>query len=89
MKKAIELTEKVGTKGDRVQIAGHINGKEIACVQWIREGMVPLRSIQAKIDYCSYSVRTIYGVLLGIKVWIRCLKQMKSFQVSSLLCRVS
>lgn len=31
MKKAIELAEKEGTKGGRVQIAGHINVKEIAC----------------------------------------------------------
>ncbi|KAL1325082.1 hypothetical protein AAHE18_13G136000 [Arachis hypogaea] len=69
MKKAIELTEQAGTKGIQVQIAGRINGKEIARVEWIREGRVPLQTIRAKIDYCSYTVRTIYGVL-GIKVWI-------------------
>nr|QVX30623.1 ribosomal protein S3 [Camoensia scandens]UWV19104.1 ribosomal protein S3 [Camoensia scandens] len=69
MKKAIELTEQAGTKGVQVQIAGRIDGKEIARVEWIREGRVPLQTIRAKIDYCSYPVRTIYGVL-GIKVWI-------------------
>nr|QVX28779.1 ribosomal protein S3 [Poiretia bahiana] len=69
MKKAIELTEQAGTKGVQVQIAGRIDGKEIARVEWIREGRVPLQTIRAKIDYCSYTVRTIYGVL-GIKVWI-------------------
>nr|YP_009435527.1 ribosomal protein S3 [Lobelia sonderiana]ATG25528.1 ribosomal protein S3 [Lobelia sonderiana] len=69
MKKAIELTEKANTKGIRVQIAGRLDGKEIARVEWIREGRVPLQTIQAKIDYCSYPVRTIYGVL-GIKIWI-------------------
>nr|YP_010159009.1 ribosomal protein S3 [Austrosteenisia blackii]QRG31289.1 ribosomal protein S3 [Austrosteenisia blackii] len=69
MKKAIELTEQAGTKGIQVQIAGRIDGKEIARVEWIREGRVPLQTIRAKIDYCSYTVRTIYGVL-GIKVWI-------------------
>nr|YP_009437056.1 ribosomal protein S3 [Grammatotheca bergiana]YP_009437089.1 ribosomal protein S3 [Grammatotheca bergiana]ATG27431.1 ribosomal protein S3 [Grammatotheca bergiana]ATG27466.1 ribosomal protein S3 [Grammatotheca bergiana] len=69
MKKAIELTEQANTKGIRVQIAGRIDGKEIARVEWIREGRVPLQTIQAKIDYCSYPVRTIYGVL-GIKIWI-------------------
>nr|YP_010613633.1 ribosomal protein S3 [Melilotus officinalis]WAR69264.1 ribosomal protein S3 [Melilotus officinalis] len=69
MKKAIELAEQAGTKGVQVQIAGRIDGKEIARVECIRKGRVPLQTIRAKIDYCSYPVRTIYGVL-GIKVWI-------------------
>lgn len=69
IKKAIELAEQAGTKGIQVQIAGRIDGKEIARVEWIREGRVPLQTIRAKIDYCAYTVRTIYGVL-GIKVWI-------------------
>nr|YP_010225712.1 ribosomal protein S3 [Grevillea robusta]UDD74563.1 ribosomal protein S3 [Grevillea robusta] len=69
MKKAIELTEQADTKGIQIQIAGRIDGKEIARVEWIREGRVPLQTIRAKIDYCAYTVRTIYGVL-GIKIWI-------------------
>nr|YP_009486845.1 ribosomal protein S3 [Schnella trichosepala]AWB13068.1 ribosomal protein S3 [Schnella trichosepala] len=69
MKKAIQLTDQAGAKGVQVQIAGRLGGKEIARVEWIREGRVPLQTIQAKIDYCSYGVRTIYGVL-GIKIWI-------------------
>nr|AMC32604.1 ribosomal protein S3 [Euphorbia marginata] len=68
MKKAIELTEQTDTKGIQVQIAGRLDGKEIARVEWIREGRVPLQTIRAKISYCSYTVRTIYGVL-GIKIW--------------------
>nr|AYP33738.1 ribosomal protein S3 [Heliconia meridensis] len=69
MKKAIELAEQTDTKGIQVQIAGRIDGKEIARVEWIREGRVPLQTIRAKIDHCSYTIRTIYGVL-GIKIWI-------------------
>nr|ATL61633.1 ribosomal protein S3 [Argostemma yappii] len=69
MKKAIELTEQANKKGIQIQIAGRIDGKEIARVEWIREGRVPLQTIQAQIDYCSYTVRTIYGIL-GIKIWI-------------------
>ncbi|XP_038683021.1 30S ribosomal protein S3, chloroplastic-like [Tripterygium wilfordii] len=69
MKKAIELAEQMNTKGIQVQIVGRINGKEIARVDWIREGRVPLQTIRAKIDYCSYTVQTLYGVL-GIKIWI-------------------
>nr|QWL21830.1 ribosomal protein S3 [Lindera obtusiloba var. heterophylla]WAL34110.1 ribosomal protein S3 [Lindera obtusiloba]WAL34192.1 ribosomal protein S3 [Lindera obtusiloba]WAL34274.1 ribosomal protein S3 [Lindera obtusiloba]WAL34356.1 ribosomal protein S3 [Lindera obtusiloba] len=69
MKKAIELTEQADTKGIQVEIAGRIDGKEIARVEWIREGRVPLQTIRAKIDHCSYTVRTAYGAL-GIKIWI-------------------
>nr|UDZ61415.1 ribosomal protein S3 [Albidella nymphaeifolia] len=69
MKKAIKLTEQTDTKGIQVQIAGRIDGKEMARVEWIREGRVPLQTIRAKIDYCSYTVRTIHGAL-GIKIWI-------------------
>nr|YP_010927900.1 ribosomal protein S3 [Gyrosphragma santos-limae]WKK46919.1 ribosomal protein S3 [Gyrosphragma santos-limae] len=69
MKKAIELTEQADTKGIQIKISGRIDGKEIARVEWIREGRVPLQTIRAKMDYCSYTVRTIYGVL-GIKIWI-------------------
>ncbi|XP_052487898.1 30S ribosomal protein S3, chloroplastic-like [Gossypium raimondii] len=35
MKKAIELTEQVDTKGNQIQIAGRIDGKEITRVEWI------------------------------------------------------
>lgn len=35
MKKAIELTEQADTKGIQIQIAGRIDGKEIARVEWI------------------------------------------------------
>nr|YP_010574387.1 ribosomal protein S3 [Halophila ovalis]YP_010574412.1 ribosomal protein S3 [Halophila ovalis]UZH94398.1 ribosomal protein S3 [Halophila ovalis]UZH94423.1 ribosomal protein S3 [Halophila ovalis] len=69
MKKAIEFTKKTDTKGIQIQIAGRIGGKEKAHVVWIREGRVPLQTIRAKMDYCSYTVRTINGAL-GIKIWI-------------------
>nr|AHA12877.1 ribosomal protein S3 [Maranta leuconeura] len=69
MKKAIELAEQTDIKGIQVQISGRIDGKEIARVEWIREGRVSLQTIRAKIDYCSYPIQTIYGVL-GIKIWI-------------------
>nr|YP_011008967.1 ribosomal protein S3 [Asyneuma japonicum]WPV76220.1 ribosomal protein S3 [Asyneuma japonicum] len=82
MKTAIELAKQANTKGIRVQIAGRIGGNEIARVEWIRDGRVPLQTIQAKIDYCCYPIRTIYGVL-GIKIWIFIEENNKPF--SSLL----
>nr|YP_009471284.1 ribosomal protein S3 [Anemopaegma oligoneuron]YP_009471313.1 ribosomal protein S3 [Anemopaegma oligoneuron]AVF98006.1 ribosomal protein S3 [Anemopaegma oligoneuron]AVF98035.1 ribosomal protein S3 [Anemopaegma oligoneuron] len=67
--KAIELTEEADTKGIQVQISGRIGGNEMARVEWIRKGRVPLQTVRAKIDYCSYTIRTIYGVF-GMKIWI-------------------
>nr|QFG71160.1 ribosomal protein S3 [Mammillaria albiflora] len=69
MKRAIELAEQAETKGIKIQIAGRLGGKDKARVVWIREGRVPLQTIRAKIDYCAYTVRTIYGILC-IKIWI-------------------
>ena len=70
IKKAIELANKKGhVKGIKIQIAGRLNGAEIARVEWAREGRVPLQTLRAKIDYCYYPAQTIYGVL-GIKVWL-------------------
>nr|AVM83301.1 ribosomal protein S3 [Adenocalymma cladotrichum] len=69
IKKAIELSAEADTKGIQVQISGRIGGNEMARVEWIREGRVPLQTVRAKIDYCSYIIRTIYGVL-GMKIWI-------------------
>nr|AEX94264.1 ribosomal protein S2 [Trichopetalum plumosum] len=69
MKGTIRLTKKTNTKGIQIQIAGRIGGKEIARVEWIRKGRVPLQTICAKIDHCSYPIQTIHGVL-GLKIWI-------------------
>ncbi|KAH9677131.1 30S ribosomal protein S3 [Citrus sinensis] len=40
MKKAIELTEQADTKGIQVQIAGRLDGKEIARAEWIRDNLI-------------------------------------------------
>nr|AVM84575.1 ribosomal protein S3 [Fridericia platyphylla]AVM84576.1 ribosomal protein S3 [Fridericia platyphylla]AVM84577.1 ribosomal protein S3 [Fridericia platyphylla] len=69
IKRAIELSVSSDTKGIQIQISGRIGGKEMARVQWIRRGRVPLQTVRAKIDYCSYTIRTIYGVF-GMKIWI-------------------
>jgi small subunit ribosomal protein S3 len=69
MKKAIELTKKADIKGIKIQIAGRLAGKEIARAECIKKGRLPLQTIRAKIDYCCYPIRTIYGVL-GVKIWI-------------------
>nr|AXX76480.1 ribosomal protein S3 [Dipteris conjugata] len=67
MKKAIELIRETNSGGVRIQIAGRLNGNEMARIEWAREGRVPLQTIRARIGYCYHPAQTIYGVL-GIKI---------------------
>lgn len=56
-------------KGIKIQVAGRLNGAEIARTEWVREGKVPLHTLQAKIQYSTARAETIYGTL-GVKIWI-------------------
>ena len=56
-------------KGIKIQIAGRLNGAEIARIEWVREGRVPLQTLRADIDYSYKTAQTSYGIL-GIKIWI-------------------
>jgi ribosomal protein S3 len=70
MKKAKEDAMKTpGIKGIKIQVAGRLNGAEIARTEWMRAGQVPLQTLRAKIDYSYKTASTIYGIL-GVKVWI-------------------
>jgi small subunit ribosomal protein S3 len=69
MKQSVQSAREAGIDGIKIQIAGRLNGAEIARTEWIREGRVPLHTLQADIDYCSLGAQTIYGTL-GIKVWL-------------------
>lgn len=69
MKRAIQNTMRLGAEGMRVNVAGRLNGAEIARSEWSREGRVPLHTLRANIDYGFAEARTTYGVI-GVKVWI-------------------
>ncbi len=56
-------------KGVKIQVAGRLNGAEIARTEWVRSGRVPLQTLTANIDYSYKTANTIYGII-GIKVWI-------------------
>nr|AYQ94564.1 ribosomal protein S3 [Cylindrocapsa geminella] len=58
-----------GVQGVKIQVAGRLNGNEIARTEWVREGRVPLQTLQANIDYSYKTAKTIYGII-GVKVWI-------------------
>ncbi len=69
MKRAVTNTMRLGALGIKVNVAGRLNGAEIARSEWYREGRVPLHTLKAGIDYGFSEALTTYGII-GIKVWI-------------------
>ena len=69
IRQTTQMLQKSGVKGFKIQVAGRLNGAEIARAEWAREGRVPLQTLRADISYATHRANTIYGVL-GIKVWI-------------------
>ncbi|MDH5182677.1 MAG: 30S ribosomal protein S3 [Gammaproteobacteria bacterium] len=69
MKRAVQNTMRIGAQGIRINVAGRLNGAEIARTEWYREGRVPLHTLRADIDYGTAEALTTYGII-GIKVWI-------------------
>jgi len=69
VRQALTKVPMSAVKGVKIQVGGRLNGAEIARVEWLREGRVPLQTLRADIDYASVDSNTMYGVL-GIKVWV-------------------
>jgi len=69
MKRAVQNTLRLGAEGIKINVAGRLNGAEIARTEWYREGRVPLHTFRADIDYGFAEAKTTYGVI-GVKVWI-------------------
>jgi len=64
-----KLMANQGVKGVKIQVAGRLNGAEMARTEWVKSGKVPLQTLRANIDYSYKTASTIYGII-GIKVWI-------------------
>jgi small subunit ribosomal protein S3 len=69
MKRAVANSMRLGAEGIKINVAGRLNGAEIARSEWYREGRVPLHTLRADIDYGFAEANTTYGVI-GVKVWI-------------------
>jgi small subunit ribosomal protein S3 len=69
MKRAVTNSMRLGAQGVKINVAGRLNGAEIARSEWYREGRVPLHTLRADIDYGFAEARTTYGVI-GVKVWV-------------------
>jgi small subunit ribosomal protein S3 len=69
MKRSVGNAMRLGALGIKVNVAGRLNGAEIARSEWYREGRVPLHTLRADIDYGFAEAKTTYGII-GCKVWI-------------------
>jgi small subunit ribosomal protein S3 len=58
-----------GVKGCKVELAGRLDGIEIARREWLKKGKLPRQTIRADIDYAENRAYCTYGVV-GVKVWI-------------------
>jgi small subunit ribosomal protein S3 len=70
LKKSIErVMSNREAKGIRMEVAGRLNGIEIARREWLSLGRMPRNTIRADIDYAQDEAHCTYGKI-GIKVWI-------------------
>jgi len=70
LKKSIErVMQNKEIKGIRIEVAGRLNGVEIARKEWLRQGRLPRQTIRADIDYAQTQAYCTYGVI-GVKVWM-------------------
>ncbi|GGE05723.1 30S ribosomal protein S3 [Psychroflexus salis] len=69
IKMAIAATMRMNAEGIKIQIAGRLNGAEMARVESYKDGRIPLSTFRADVDYALVEAHTTYG-RLGIKVWI-------------------
>ena len=68
-KKAIQKTMRAGAKGIKTLVSGRLGGADIARGEGYSEGVTPLHTLRADIDYALAEAATTYG-RLGVKVWI-------------------
>lgn len=69
MKRAMQQTMDAGAKGIKIQIAGRLDGHEIARRTMEHLGSVPLHTLCADIDYGLAEAHTNTGKI-GVKAWI-------------------
>ncbi|MEK7600787.1 MAG: 30S ribosomal protein S3 [Patescibacteria group bacterium] len=56
-------------KGAKIQLGGRLDGAEIARLEHVESGNLPLQSLRANIDFARATAHTTFGTI-GIKVWV-------------------
>ena len=68
-KRAIRNTMKAGAQGIKTAVSGRLGGADMARTEGYTEGMIPLHTLRADIDYSLKEADTTFGKI-GVKVWI-------------------
>ena len=68
-KRAVRNTMKAGAKGIKTAVSGRLGGADMARTEGYIEGIIPLHTLRADIDYAHKEADTAYGKI-GVKVWI-------------------
>ena len=68
-KRAMRNTMKAGAKGIKTSVSGRLGGADMARTEGYTEGMIPLHTLRADVDYAHKEANTTYGKI-GVKVWI-------------------
>lgn len=69
MKQAMGRVMRSGAKGVKINVAGRLDGAEIARSEHYHDGSIPLQTLRADIDYGTAEAHTTFGII-GIKVWV-------------------
>ena len=69
MKRTVQTTMKFGARGIRLECSGRLGGAEMGRFERYLEGLVPLHTLRADIDYGRAEALTTYGII-GVKAWI-------------------
>lgn len=68
-KQAIKKVMKAKALGVKTKVSGRLGGVEMAREEGYSEGVIPLSTLRADIDYALEEAHTTYGII-GVKVWI-------------------
>lgn len=69
MKQNMERVMKAGAQGVKISLSGRLNGAEIARVEKMAQGKIPLITLRSNVEFASVGAQTLQGTI-GVKVWI-------------------
>jgi len=70
MKQTIEkVMANRDVKGVKIKLSGRLGGAEMARVEDLKKGQIPLQTLRADIDFAREQAHMTYG-RIGIKIWI-------------------
>lgn len=70
IKQAIMTAMRMNAHGIKIQIAGRLNGAEMARTEHYKEGSISLSTLRVDMDYATSEAHTVSG-RIGVKVWIK------------------